>query len=239
MPFVRKSINHTHHLGPDLIELRERVGWDRKEASRQTKLTESFIASLEAEQWSEIGDLAYAERMLRSYVKFFGGNEKYFIEKYHQGLQELSLKREDNICVPRPAKVRFLDLTVGSRLIALIGFFVFVLVLGGYVYRETHGIFSAPPISIETPADGARLEQPLVQVLGKTSPESRVVVNGREAIVEPSGKFHLVLDIPRGTTMITVSARKRHSEEAVVTRHVVYDRQLPSLTGVSTTAVLP
>lgn len=237
MAFVLKSVNHTDHLGPDLIELRERSGLTFKEISHHTKLTESFICALENENWCEIGDSVYAERMLRLYVRCLGGKEKYFIEKYWKSMKQAQLTRKGDECIPRATKLRMWDLAVGSRLLALAGFFIFVLLLGGYVYREARAISAPPPMQLETPLEGARLEQPSVEVKGKTIPESMVSVNGREAVVQPDGIFRLTLDVPRGTTKIVISARKHHGEEAIETRHVVYDRPLPTFNSATSSAV--
>ncbi|HEU0051097.1 MAG TPA: helix-turn-helix domain-containing protein [Patescibacteria group bacterium] len=240
MSFVFKRVNSSDHIGPDLIELRERVGWDRKEASRQTRLTESFISALENESWDEIGDPWYAERMMRAYVKFLGGNENYFLQKFRHCLGEDRLKpAPKNQRLIRPIRVRLLDMAVGSRILAVAGFILFVGVLGAYVYREARQISAPPPISIDEPAEGIRLTEPKVTIKGKTVPEASVTINGQTAIVEPDGSFHFDLDVPRGTTMIIISAQKRHSQEAEAVRHVVYDRPLPPLLGPNATDTEP
>lgn len=232
MVFVLKSVNSSEHIGQDLIELRKRRGWDRKEASRQTRLTESFISALEEEQWEELGDLLYAERMVRMYVKFLGGNEQYFVQKYERCIGKERLKpRPQNERLIRPVRVQVKDLLVGSRLLAFGGFVLFVLLLGWYVFAQARQISSPPELEVMAPAEGIRVNEPHVLVEGQTVREATVLVNGRTATVESNGHFSLQLDIPRGTTLLVISARKRHGDEATVVRHVVYDRPLPPLLG--------
>ena len=59
-------------------------------------------------------------------------------------------------------------------------------------------------------------------------PEAYVTVNGRDAAVEMDGRFALTLDLRRGTTPITIIARRRRGSETQVTRNVVYDVALPN-----------
>jgi cytoskeletal protein RodZ len=235
MSFTLKSVNPSGRIGSDLVELRERAGWSRAQAAHATKIHESLIRSLEEEAWDQVADPIYTERILRSYVTFLGGNERYFVEKYRTCLEANRLKRSPEELLPRPRRIRRFDLTVGPRLLAVSGFLVFVLLLGGYVYVQARAISTPPPLEILEPADGLRLEEPMVTIRGTTLPESTVEVNGRQAIVQPDGTFSLRLDVPRGTTLVIVTSKKRHSREVTSARRVVYDRPLPEWMGSTST----
>lgn len=237
MAFTIKSVNPTGRIGADLEELRIRAGYSRSEASHATKIAESFLRALEEEDWGSIPDPVYSERILKSYVVFLGGNETYFLEKYRECLRGRHSARRPEELLPRPRQVNLSDLIVGSRLLTVAGFVAFVLLLGGYVFIQARAISTPPPLSVSSPEDGLRLEQPLVHVVGKTLAETSVTVNGRQAVVQPDGVFDLSMDVPRGTTMIVISARKRHGHEAVITRRVVYDRDLPAFEVVTSTDI--
>lgn len=229
MAFVLKSVNATGRIGPDLIELRERSGWTRAEVSRQTKIPESIVRGWEEELWEDMDDPVYMERVFRSYVIALGGDEPYFIGKYHEVLKERHLERKLQDLLPRPRRIRLLDLTVGSRLLTFVAFLTFVSLLGGYVYLQARAISTPPPLALSEPEDGSRLVDPEVTIKGTTLPEASVTINGRTIIVQPDGNFSLTMNVPRGTTLLVVSARKRHGREALLTRRVVYERAVPSL----------
>ena len=84
MAFVSKRLNAVGRLGPDLVELRERVGLSLDEAAHRTKIAPSIIRALETESWNDLPDQVYAERLLRSYVSFFGSNESYYLHKFRE-----------------------------------------------------------------------------------------------------------------------------------------------------------
>ncbi|MSR85478.1 hypothetical protein EXS71_03550 [Candidatus Uhrbacteria bacterium] len=234
MGFVHKSVNSSGHIGADLIELRERAGWTRQQIAAHTKIDESLIRAWEEEHLGEILDPIYAERLLRVYVNFLHGQENYFIQKYRSCLREHHLERKPEELLPRPRYIRGFDLATLSRTLTIGGFILFALLLGGYVYFQVRTIGTPPPLQVDQPLDESRVPQPNIQVSGKTASESSVTINGQQAIVQPDGTFSMEINIPRGTTLITIIAKRRHGHEATVTKRVVYDRPLPSVYEVTT-----
>lgn len=239
MAFVAKRLHGASRLGPDVAELRERAGLSIEEVARQTKLAPSFIRALEGERWQEIPDPVYSERLLRLYVSHLGGNESFYVHKYRECLALRNLARKPDERLPRPIKLTLSDRLVAPRLIAAAGFFVFTLFLGGYVYWQATAISEPPPLELESPSDGLRIEGPAVQVIGKTLPEASVTVNGRNAIVGSDGRFESTLYVPRGTTMIIVAARRRYSREVTLVRRIQYDREVPMILPASATNTNP
>ncbi len=227
MAFIQKSINTSGRIGQDLVEWRERAGLTRLQAAAQTKINESLIRLWEEERWLEIDDVVYGERMLRAYVTFLGGSVPYTLQKYHEGIDANRFKRRTEDLLPRTRKIHLTDFLVGYKLVAAAGFILFAIGLGGYVFLQGHRISKPPTLSISEPKDGTRLDAPSVVIRGNTEPDASVNINGRQAYVEPDGAFQFSLDIPRGTTLVVVHARKRYGRETTDVRRVVYDSPLP------------
>jgi hypothetical protein len=87
----------------------------------------------------------------------------------------------------------------------------------------------APSLEIFSPTDGEKVEDPLVIVKGKTVSGSTVTINGATAVVGDDGLFEYQLNVPRGTTVIRIVARRRHGNESATARRVIYDRPLPKM----------
>lgn len=235
MPFIQKSVNASGRIGQDLIEWRERGGFSRAEAARATKINESLIRIWEEERWNEVDDPVYTERMLRAYVSFLGGSVPYMVQKYHEGIAVERFKRRPEDLMPRTRKIRLQDFLVGYKLVAAAGFLLFAIGLGSYVFYQVHRISEPPILQVTEPKDGTRLDTPSVIIRGTTDPDASVEVNGRQAYVDAKGAFELLLDIPRGTTLILVSAHRRYGRETIEARRVVYDRSLPEWNTRATT----
>lgn len=228
MGFVTKRLNAPGRLGPDLIELRERVGLTVAEAAQRTKVAPSVLKAFEEEDWADLPDPVYAERLLKSYVSFFGANESYYLHKFREGLEAREIVRDRATLLPRPMRIGAHEMAVTPRILAAVGFMCFAFLLGGYVYAQARAMSVAPPLEILSPADGEKVENPLVVVKGKTLPGSSVTVNGAPAVVGDDGWFEHRMNVPRGTTVIRVVARRRHGNESAAARRVLYDRPLPT-----------
>ncbi|MCK9361406.1 helix-turn-helix domain-containing protein [Patescibacteria group bacterium] len=227
MGFVTKRLNAPGRLGPDLIELREGVGLTVEEAAGRTKIAPSVLKALENEDWADLPDPVYAERLLKSYVSFFGANESYYLHKFREGLEAREIVRDRSTLLPRPMRIGAHEMAVTPRILAALGFMGFTLLLGGYVFAQARAMSVAPPLELFAPADGEKVDDPLVVVKGKTLPGSSVTVNGAPAVVGDDGMFEYRLNVPRGTTVIRIVARRRHGNESAAARRVIYDRPLP------------
>lgn len=223
MAFVQKNVNSSLKIGLDLIDLRERAGLSRLEASRRTKIAESIIKSWEEDAWDQ-EDLIYAERQLMGYVRFFGGNETYFLQKYRANVRERRVQRQLEDLLPRTKKVQSFDLIVGARIWAILGVILFAALLGIYLYFLASKIAQAPGLEVFEPVEGQRVTQPEIHISGKTQSESTVTINGSTVAVQPDGSFSTDVYIPQGVTSLTIASKRRHGNESTVLRHVIYER---------------
>lgn len=227
MGFITKRLNTPGRLGPDLIELRDRVGLTLEQAARRTKIAPSILRALEEEDWADLPDPVYAERLLKSYVSFFGANESYYLHKFREGVEAREIVRDGKTFLPRPMRIGAHEMAVTPRIVTAAGFLCFAFLLGGYVYAQAHAMSVAPPLEIFSPMDGQKIEEPLVVVKGETLPGSSVTVNGAPAVVGDDGLFEYRLNVPRGTTVIRIVSRRRHGNESAAARRVIYDRPMP------------
>lgn len=219
-----KRMHVSGSLGDDLRELRERVGMNVEQASRHTKVLPSMIQAWEQGAWSSFGnEAAYLERMLRGYIRGFGGRESFYLNKFHQELGALGVKPvQKQINELRPFHGLDLFWTMRVRVALLMSVFVFGL--GFYMVAQARSLAEPPIVEISSPQDGQKLDKPIVHVQGKTAPEAFVYVNDQQATIHQDGTFDLNVEVPRGSTEIRIRVSKRHSREEVITRRIVYER---------------
>lgn len=227
MTFLHKSVgDEPSSFGSDLRDLRELHAIKLETACKETKIDRSVLEALEADRLEDLDDPIFVERHLMAYVKYLGGYEPYFKARYQTKLKELGKHRKTEDLLPRKRNVRFLDLFVAPQFLAFLGVILLAVGLGSYVLWQAYTVNTAPPLEIESPVDGERLDGPRVLVEGQTIPEAYVLVNDRDAAVGSDGRFHLELDVPRGITIITIVARRRRGSETSVDRRVIFDREL-------------
>lgn len=232
MAFLQKTINSSLNLGIDLRDLRERRGLTLEEACAQTKILLTTLRNWEEDRW-ETEDPFYDERQLRAYVQFLGGNEAYILKKYRDNIRERRFKPNQEHLTFREKNVRFFDLAVSARIWAILGILLLAFGLGSYVYFLIHRVSALPMLEIDEPQDGTRVTDPKLTIRGKTQSETTIIVNQKNAIVQPDGSFFIELILPRGSSEITIQAKRRQGIANTKTLHVLYDRPLPTLDEVS------
>lgn len=223
MPFVKKRVEAVPGgFGTALRELRELRGYSREDVQRMTGIHISIVSAFEEERIEDLIDPSYEERHVRAIVAALEGRPAYFLEKYHGLLAELG--RPPHAGVELKPRVRALDLFVGSRAVAFLGFLLVVALVAGYMAWQVRELSSIPALDVAIPTDGQILDEPSVRIEGVTDPAAIVTVNGERAVVEGDGAFRISLGIPRGVTTLRVEAKRRYGSVAVIERHVIYDR---------------
>ncbi len=229
MTFLHKSVGDEQTLfGSDLRDLRELHAISFEQACRETKIDVEILRSFENDRLSDIHDPVFAERHLMAYVRYLGGYEPYFASKYRSALEGLHLCRDAKDAIPR-TRIRFFDLFVAPQFLAFLGIGFLAIVLGGYVFWQASLVHTAPDLNVIFPQDGDRLLRPRVLVRGETVPGVSVSVNGRDAAVDQNGAFQLELDVRRGTTILTIVAKRRRGKETEVIRRVSFEQALTDL----------
>jgi hypothetical protein len=228
MTFLHKRVREGDaSFGSDLRDLRELHGITFEEACRATKIDRRILKAFEDDRLEDLDDPIFAKRHLGAYVKYLGGYEPYFRMRYEGRLAGVASVRKTEDLLPRVRKIGFFDLFAAPQFLAFLGIIAFAGLLGGYVLWQAHAVNTQPPLTVDRPRDGEILNAPRVDVRGTTIAEATVIVNGRDAPVAPDGTFGIELDVPRGTSVITIIARRRRGSETTAVRRVTYERELP------------
>jgi hypothetical protein len=95
--------------------------------------------------------------------------------------------------------------------------FIICILVGAvaYGYFQARAYLDGPVITLESPAPGVVLEQPLFTVSGTIRNAAFISLNGRQIYTTEEGFFREQLLAPLGYTIVTLKVRDRfgHSEE--------------------------
>lgn len=220
MAFVQRQLGIDGGFGPTLRELREQRKLTRETLAELTKIHVSIIAALEEERIEDLTDPQYAERHVHAIVQLLEGRLAYFLPKYRELIaKKLPPNRE--VFGVRPT-VRRRDFFVTTQFVAFGGFLLLVGITGAYLVWQARILQDPPPLVISSPSEGQSLSEPRVEIRGTTDPGAVVSVNGRNAVVDPSGAFYDDVYVPRGLTTFTIIARRRYGSSVTETRRVTF-----------------
>ena len=82
-------------------------------------------------------------------------------------------------------------------------------------------VISPPELLVYSPVENFVAEENFVEVVGKTEPESMVVINGEQILSNQVGEFAKVVHLKTGINTIIIISSKKYGRDSVVIRQVV------------------
>jgi flagellar hook assembly protein FlgD len=98
------------------------------------------------------------------------------------------------------------------------------------VTRVVTLVLRPPEIVLDNPPDGVWINQRLLSVQGRAAPDARVLVNGKQAVVDDNGRFNVDVLLEEGENVVAVEATDAVGNETVVERRVFLKLQPPPIT---------
>jgi len=101
---------------------------------------------------------------------------------------------------------------------------IFIVLIAVFAFYKTRDYRSGPIITVNSPADGAQITEPLITVSGNIKNAIDVKLNGHKIFLNELGNFEEKLIVPEGYTIITVSAEDRFHKLAQTQVQVVFTK---------------
>lgn len=98
---------------------------------------------------------------------------------------------------------------------------VFFLAIGGYGYSKTKDLIIGPAIIIESPTNGATLEDQKVAVRGRADRINRLFLNGRQIFTDARGQFAEEILLAYGYNVVELRAEGKFGEQIKKTLELV------------------
>lgn len=221
MAFTIRKIEHAGSTcGEKLKALRKERGKAIAEVAQSTRLHTNIIRAFEKDQYGKLPESIYARQFLKTYVDHLQGNTEYFLDCFDQergtcdNLNAMRLPRE---------RVRKSFFLVTPRIFRLTAISLGVIAVFTYLGFEVRNILVPPSIELVSPENGSVTDSAVIPVTGKTMESSEVYVNGELVLIENDGSFTTSVNLQKGLNTITVEAKKRYSQKARATRHIILE----------------
>jgi cytoskeletal protein RodZ len=204
-------------VGSILHETRENKKIDLADVEKATKIRRKFLEAIEQDDYTIIPTAAYAKGFVKNYSEYLGLDSRVTLAFYRRQSQEVtkqSLLPKKSI-VPEESVFR---LTPGRFIMILFSFFALLFL--SYFLVQYIQLRNAPLLVIEKPKDGVIVEDRKVEILGSTSSDSTVTVNGVSVLVRSDGKFFDQVSLEPGVNAITITSTSRFGKSTTVVRKI-------------------
>ncbi|MFA5070393.1 MAG: helix-turn-helix domain-containing protein [Patescibacteria group bacterium] len=222
MDFKHKKILENNTLGEKLKGLREEAGFSLEKISEKLGITENYIRFLEEGHYENLPGEVYTISFLKKYAQALSINEDKVMKLYADERKVYQkLKSSDhNIYLPPKAKVHFSSFNPKFFRNAVI--VLFVLAILAYLGWELMHVMAPPRLEITFPPERYTTSEENLKITGQTTPESKVLVNGKEVSVDTEGKFAEEIVLKEGVNEIKISAYKKQDKVSTITRMILY-----------------
>lgn len=100
---------------------------------------------------------------------------------------------------------------------------LFICVIAWYAYHQSSNFLRGPIVTIDTPENGAVLNDPLIEVQGSAEHVSAISLNGSPIFIDENGHFSEHILLSKGPNIITVTAHDTFKREVQKTVELIYD----------------
>lgn len=219
--FVTTPIIGPATLGQQLKHAREGLALTVEACARQTGIGAQYLVALESGTHTALPGDVYTKCFLRTYAATLQLPIAPILASYRREaklMHRRTVSADQRLPLQVASRWHFV---VAPKLLRLgVGLAVVTLCLG-YLAVKVEAIVRPPDLLVEGPTDVLLTNGRLYELAGSTEPGTILSVNGANVPVDPQGEFRQSLTLPEGVTTIRVVARKRHSREQVVERHVI------------------
>lgn len=192
------------------------------------KISKDYLRMLEDGNYDALPGEVYTKNFIKLYAKFLELNPDEILEQYKR---ERSVRKNIEV----ESKIRWdfhKPATIISRIQMLslpkifrnfsIAFITVICLL--YIGYKVEAIIRPPELAVIYPSEDILSIKKYIEVKGKTLPQARVAINGQNVVVEEDGEFAHSVNLEEGVNEITISAKRDHSRDAVITRRVVVQK---------------
>lgn len=174
-------------IGNLIKEARARKKLSVARLSSRTKIKQSYILAIEAEEWNKLPSLSVTQ----GFVKNIAAALEIDVE------QAAALLRRDFVAQQQTSVTRRAAIwTPRATVITIAG--VVVVLLAFYLFKQYSTYASPPPLTIGE----IKREDNVVTFSGKTNENAQILVNDAAILVNDDGKFEVTLSAASGDKLI-------------------------------------
>ncbi|MFA6473308.1 MAG: helix-turn-helix domain-containing protein [Patescibacteria group bacterium] len=216
-------------LGEALRSVREDAGLSVEALGQQAGVQAKYIVAIEAGRYDQTPGPVYLRGFLRQIAAALDVSVESVLARFEaeprgyvptaqsaaKGFAQQQAATDAQTQRMHPRSARWL-IAGGILVLAVVYFAISIL-----------GIVLPPPLTVTEPSADIIVNSPQVTVVGQSAAEVTVEVNGKPVSVDARGGFREAVDLQAGVNTLTITARKKRSRPATVTRRILV--QVPAV----------
>ena len=229
-------------VGAILAAARQKKKFTLDDVHKFIKIHPRFLTALEDGDYSIFSDKIHAKGFLKVYAEFLDLNVDEILGLWRREYEvyfDKKIKENKRFAVAQLNAPRLL-LTPGLVLSVIFG----ILVLGffGYLFYQYRSYSGAPMLEIYSPANSIAVSSDLLDVTGKTDPDSVLLINNQRVILGKDGSFATSVRLKPGLNTLSFLAVNKLGRETEEIRTIIYrepEKSTPEVLETTESTITP
>ncbi len=194
------------------------------------KTKEKNIIAIEENNFTVFNEEIYALSYVRDYAEILGLNPDEITPYFRRTIELQRLKNPEKTS---KAEILTQESLIASKLnsagknisknILSIGTFLIIALFIGFLIFEYQRNILHPELVVSFPSKDIKVKTKTIEVLGKTDPENKIFVNGKEIKLNGNGNFKIKISLEKGINKITIKSINAYEKITEVTRYILLE----------------
>lgn len=206
-------------VGQILKEEREKKFYTLEEIEKATKIRLELLQALEADNYSKLPPPTFIQGFIKNYGRFLKLDSEKLLAIFRREFSEHKHPPRILESFQNPLDKKRFRITP-TKFISMI-VILLLLVFFAYLWFEYRFLVGPPTLDILSPQNNITVESQVIEIKGRTNPETKVTINNQEVSVDPLGNFSQEIKLNENLNKITITAISKFNQTAKEER-VVY-----------------
>lgn len=201
-------------FGEKMRRVREDHGQNLEDIAQEIGIQAKYLQMLEEGDLARLPGEVYAKAWIKKYSQYLGLAEGELLGEYQL---ERNISKKINQ-FSKPSKKQDYSDAFWLRPRNIRNFIIIIAVSAVLTYLgwEINNIVAAPSIDIIQPSNNFTTSEGQIEIVGKTAPETEVMINQERALTDEQGLFRQTVNLTQGLNKLEISAKKKHSQTRVI-----------------------
>jgi cytoskeletal protein RodZ len=212
----------TKSVGNILATARQKKKFTLDDVHKFLKIHPKFLQALEDGDYSVFSDKIHAKGFLKVYAEFLELNVDEILGLWRREYEtyfDKKIKENRRFAV---AEFNPPKLLITPGLVLSVVFGILLLGFFGYLFYQYRNYSGAPRLEIFSPAGSVAVTSDLLDVTGKTDPDSVLLINNQRVILGPDGNFATTIRLKPGLNTLSFLAVNKLGRETEEIRTIIY-----------------
>lgn len=207
-------------VAEQLRSTRQEKDWKLADVAKKLKMNYKYLQALENGDFAKLPTGIYSLNFLRQYADFLELDYNKLRERFISEQEVYQSQKQEQLFARQMVSPKYflaMPHLLRNFLILLVA--LACLIYLGWLLKN---IFASPNLQVQSPKPELVAEQSQIMVAGKTDPETEVLINQVQTMVDKDGQFSQAVNLKQGINSIVITAQ-RGSRNTTVVREVLWE----------------